>query len=987
MSLWKTVGHLAHSEGLRMRHVRSQNLELYLTYMVLRRRLLVGLPVLGLLAVACADLGDDGSNLSQAVGAAKDVCKVVKTGEGAGARMKVLKGTVLGPEREFAGEVVIDGANIVCVAESCDRVENYAAATRIECTNAVISPGLINTHEHITFANIKPHTPSEERYEHRHDWRKGARGHTKISSFPGKPTEAHIQTAELRFLMSGVTSLAGSGGAPGLIRNLDNMPDEREGAKIALVNSDTFPLSDNDGNRFPEDCAGFKPSRRKTEQVANYASYLPHVAEGVDVTAHQEMVCQSGGPMSNPRPEDASYDIIQKQTAVIHGVAVNADEVNRFRQDQAILIWSPRSNVDLYGNTAPIALYANLGVPIALGTDWLPSGSMNMARELRCADELNTQFFHGVLSDRQLWQSVTEHAAMAVRGERVIGALKPGLLADVAIYENTGKPNGYRAVIEAGVEDTVLVLRGGRALYGDAKLVKDAAAGGDPECEDFEVCGVAKAACVKKDVGKYSLRDLMNYANVQYPLFACRGQVPDREPSCFPKRPPTASSELASTYEGPTDADKDGDGVPNASDNCPDVFNPIRPMDNGQQPDTDGDGIGDACDPCPLDANPQCTRQPNTDPDDVDNDGKKNWEDNCPDDFNPDQKDEDRDGKGAACDFDAFGQSCDDVSNPGGFLCTRPFTIKELRDRRSERHPKKNNVIRADIRGVYVTAISNNRSMPGYFIQDGTDEYSGMFVATRDTQRVKVGNKVDIKGDYAESRDIDQLSEPFVTVVDPGTQLPFEPVKLTPAQVGHKKDGEPWESMLVTLEGPLKVTSKNADAVDGGTKDFDEFTLGVGDASVRVDDQLCEGADNVFDEGMTFTQITGIATFSFENRKIWPRDAADYNVPAGAPAIDCTPPKPPPPGDDDDNDTDPQDPNNPPPSPDTDPGDHYDDLFGPPAEEAPVQRDPEAEAKRKKLQSRQSCSAAAGPADLAGLAPFAAAALLFARRRRSKRES
>jgi hypothetical protein len=37
--------------------------------------------------------------------------------------------------------------------------------------------------------------------------------------------------------------------------------------------------------------------------------------------------------------------------------------------------------------------------------------------------------------------------------------------------------------------------------------------------------------------------------------------------------------------------DLDGDGVPNAKDNCPTVFNP-------DQLDSDGDGIGDACDSC-----------------------------------------------------------------------------------------------------------------------------------------------------------------------------------------------------------------------------------------------------------------------------------------------------------------------------------------------------------------------------------------------------
>jgi thrombospondin type 3 repeat protein len=48
-------------------------------------------------------------------------------------------------------------------------------------------------------------------------------------------------------------------------------------------------------------------------------------------------------------------------------------------------------------------------------------------------------------------------------------------------------------------------------------------------------------------------------------------------------------------------ADRDGDGVADATDNCPDIANP----DQGNE---DGDALGDACDPCPIDVN-------NADPD------------------------------------------------------------------------------------------------------------------------------------------------------------------------------------------------------------------------------------------------------------------------------------------------------------------------------------------------------------------------------------
>ena len=76
-------------------------------------------------------------------------------------------------------------------------------------------------------------------------------------------------------------------------------------------------------------------------------------------------------------------------------------------------------------------------------------------------------------------------------------------------------------------------------------------------------------------------------------------------------------------------ADTDGDGVPDATDNCPSVA-------NASQLDTDGDGIGDACDSTPNG--------------DDDGDGVDNATDNCPSVANANQLDTDGDGIGDACD-------------------------------------------------------------------------------------------------------------------------------------------------------------------------------------------------------------------------------------------------------------------------------------------------------------------------------------------------
>jgi hypothetical protein len=107
--------------------------------------------------------------------------------------------------------------------------------------------------------------------------------------------------------------------------------------------------------------------------------------------------------------------------------------------------------------------------------------------------------------------------------------------------------------------------------------------------------------------------------------------------------------------------DADGDGIPDADDNCPHVSNP-------GQLDTDGDGLGNACDPdddndgaadgsdnCALVANPDQTDTDRDglgnacDPDD-DNDGVADASDNCPLVSNPDQRDADGDGIGDTCD-------------------------------------------------------------------------------------------------------------------------------------------------------------------------------------------------------------------------------------------------------------------------------------------------------------------------------------------------
>ena len=255
------------------------------------------------------------------------------------------------------------------------------------------------------------------------------------------------------------------------------------------------------------------------------------------------------------------------------------------------LIWSPRSNLRLYGDTARVT--AAGGVEIALATDWTATGSMNMLRELTCADSWNRNYLAAHFSQEELWRMATKSAASLTATNAKIGTLAPGRVADLAIFDASSRSDDD-AILNAAPDDVILVMRAGKVLFGEAQTMSEIPSAGG--CDPLDVCGSARAACLTTEIGM-TLAQLQVAAGSAYPLFFCG--TPDNEPNCTPMRLTSVSG--SSTYDGQrTPSDLDGDGFVNASDNCPTVFNPVRPLDAGSQPDFDGDGLGDECDPTPV---------------------------------------------------------------------------------------------------------------------------------------------------------------------------------------------------------------------------------------------------------------------------------------------------------------------------------------------------------------------------------------------------
>jgi len=752
-------------------------------------------------------------------------CSVEGSGDG-----YVIRGIVLAPEDSLrGGEVFVDaGGRIACVDCDCSGTPGYDEATVVTCADGVISPGLINPHEHITFAANRPIGEGPQRYDHRHEWRTGANGNIELDVAGGASRE-EVLAAELRYLMTGVTSIAGAGGESGLLRNLDIAP-LLEGLPVSAANTDTFPLDDANGTMIEQGC-NYGGGATTAADIAGEAAYLPHIAEGINQAARNELTCTSMG----------NLDLVAPQTAVVHAVGIGANEAQLLGEDYTRVVWSPRSNIVLYGNTAPVTLLDRMGVAISLGTDWVASGSMNMFRELRCADELNDTYFDGHFSDADLWKMVTTNGALATGTHQAIGMLKPGYVADIAIYAQGGKVD-HQAVVEGELADVALVMRGGDALYGDDAVMSGVGKG---SCESMDVCGSTKRACVADDAGP-TLQAVTAAIESTYPLFYC--EEPQDEPSCVPTRP---------EYSGVTDGDGDGDGIADGEDNCPDVFNPVRPLEQAQG-DTDQDGTGDACDLCPLDQTDACM---GLEGNDLDADGVPNGADNCPLQPNGDQADGDEDGKGDACD------SCPQF-NPGALGCA--LSIAAIRNPDDPDHPSVGTPV--TVAGVYVTAVRDDGS--GYALQDDSLEPWTGIAVFGSAGGLQVGDRVTVSGVYDEFFDLSQIADATFTIEESGA-LPFEPIAFDPADLASGPDAEPHESMLVSI-GAVSITVMNPD----GEEDYDEFEITGG---YRVDDLMFGALDNTCTADETFAGITGIHSYSFGNYKILPRDAADLDTPSCQP--------------------------------------------------------------------------------------------------------
>jgi len=199
----------------------------------------------------------------------------------------------------------------------------------------------------------------------------------------------------------------------------------------------------------------------------------------------------------------------------IHAAGLTPPQIDEAHAAGAYFIWSPSSNMVLYGDTTDIGHMVSIGAVVGMGPDWTVSGTGQMLGEMRFGYAYGQTSSIPSLTPQRIHQMATIDGARAVDLDDNIGSLTVGRRADLVVFGRTAA-DPYRAVLESRSQDIRLVLIDGLGYYGDLSL--ETATSVNAECDNFDACGTAKFLCVRNTPGS-ATRQSENYDDIRTQLY------------------------------------------------------------------------------------------------------------------------------------------------------------------------------------------------------------------------------------------------------------------------------------------------------------------------------------------------------------------------------------------------------------------------------------------------------------------------------------
>jgi cytosine/adenosine deaminase-related metal-dependent hydrolase len=396
---------------------------------------------------------------------------------------------VQGPPIERGALLIGSDGRILQVGPDAG-VARPADATAERFDDAVILPGLINTHTHLELTGFEGRV-SEREFSL---WLRRVRELKATRSSVEYLEAARRGLAEC--FAAGITTVADTGDSGAVFQALVEAggsgvayrevfgphPDQAEESLAGLqARVDESRALATDRVRIGvSPHAPYSVSGKLFRAAADWArtEQLPlavHVAESV---AESDLL-QGAGPFADawlargiPLPSPAGrtpirwlaeHDVLSEQTLCIHAVRLDGDDVDRLVQSGAAVAHCPLSNRAHGHGDAPLEALLERGIRIGLGTDSVVSvGRLDLLAEARAAAGLAPS-----LDADDVIELCTLDGARALGLESQTGSLRSGKWADCVVVRIPANRRATPAeqVLASGPRDVIRTYVGGKEVY------------------------------------------------------------------------------------------------------------------------------------------------------------------------------------------------------------------------------------------------------------------------------------------------------------------------------------------------------------------------------------------------------------------------------------------------------------------------------------------------------------------------------------------
>jgi len=350
------------------------------------------------------------------------------------------------------GAVAVVGDSIAAVGTAAEIDRDFTARKRIDCSNGLLLPGLVNAHTHAAMTCFRGIADDLDLM----DW---------LSNYIF-PAEARNVDPELAYwgsmlacaemILSGTTTFCDM-----YIFEDETARAAKEAGMRCLLGEVLFDFpspnvkTPGEGLRYtemlirkwaddplvnivvePHALYTCSPTLLKDAKALADAYGVPVATHYLENTTEPGLIQEKLGMRASEFLMNIGY--LDERFFVFHGVYMDDEDIRLFADHGCKVVHNPESNMKLASGVAPVSRMIDAGIAVGLGTDGCASNNnLDMFQEMDTAAKLekSVRLDPTVMSARTVLRMATCNGAKVLGLDRLVGSIRPGMKADLVLVK------------------------------------------------------------------------------------------------------------------------------------------------------------------------------------------------------------------------------------------------------------------------------------------------------------------------------------------------------------------------------------------------------------------------------------------------------------------------------------------------------------------------------------------------------------------------